>query len=177
MASQASPDHGSRTDPTGSSCDEERISRLEAVPFECNQGLHRGESCGADGHRLVVRDRSRELDEPVGLHPGTCGITTPPRLTDAPSCEDNSIARREPFVVTVLDDARKIDTGNMGIVADETAHPLEDHAVLVVERGIVDCHRDIAFWKSIVFYLGNRGFKAAFGLVENKCSEGHGSGT
>ena len=70
-------------------------------------------------------------------------------FADAPAGEDDLVAGLVTVAVARLDRAGEIDAGNMRVMTDQIAKPFDDHAILVIDGGILDRDGDVAFGKVV----------------------------
>ena len=109
---------------------------------------HRGVAGGADRHRLAGRDRRRQRNQPIALQPRPLGQAAPARLADAPAVVDDPIARRSSRMARLEHGAGAVDAGDHRPGANDRAAAGDRQAVLVVERRMLDAHRDVALRQS-----------------------------
>ena len=109
--------------------------------FQRHHSQHRGETSGANSHRLTGINACGQWDQPIGLHACLLGITAPIRLADAPTSQHNFVARLIAIIVRRLDSPCKINARNVWIIAHQPTTWANTKAVFVVHSGIVDRNR------------------------------------
>ena len=91
------------------------------------------------------------------------------QFADAPAVQNHSVARLEVGVAAFCNGTREIDAGNMGVGANQLAQTLEDQAILVVQRGVVDLHQDVALGQTCQFQVFEADLDlAAVGFVKHQ---------
>src|SRR5512138_3235001 len=83
----------------------------------------------------------------------THGIAAPVCLAHPPAGEDDEVIELEPGMLRGFDHAGEINARHMRIIAHQPAEPVEDEPVLVVQRGILHAHRDVALRQPLLVEL------------------------
>jgi hypothetical protein len=144
------------------------VAGLDAVLLERDDGEHRGVAGGADRHRLARRERGWQGDQPVALQSRALAQATPARFADTPAVVDDLVARLPGRMARREHGAGAVDARHHRPGAHDRALVRDRQRVLVVERRVLDVHRDIALGQAGLVDAANRGAKAGVVLLEQQ---------
>ena len=92
---------------------------------------------------------------------------------DAPAGQQDLLAGLKAGIQAVCHRAGEVAAGDVGVVLHQAGHPLDHHAVLVVERGVLHVDGDVAVRKLVVADRPDRGeHLAVAGIKDQRLEHG-----
>ena len=145
------------------------------MALQRHHAQHRGVSGGPDGHGLLWRERLWQGHEPLTFEPRLLRQAAPVVFAYAPAIEHHLVAHFAVWVAGCFHRAHQIDARHHRELADHGAATGDGQTIFVVQRGVADPHRDIAFGQLAVFDFLHRGTVAAVILLDQDSFEHGGS--